>query len=64
MLALKDHGHTVIGIDSLPVPDHLRGVADRSYQEDFASTHGLELLHKFDPIAIIHCAGTSLVGDL
>lgn len=62
VLALKDHGHTVIGVDSLPVPDHLRGVADRSYQEDFASAHGLELLHKFDPMAIIHCAGTSLVG--
>ena len=62
VLALKDHGHTVIGVDSLPVPDHLRGVADRAYQEDFASNHALELLHKFDPIAIIHCAGTSLVG--
>lgn len=62
VLALKDHGHTVIGVDSLPVPDHLRGVADRAYQEDFSGNHGLELLHKFDPVAIIHCAGTSLVG--
>ena len=62
VLNLKDAGHTVIAVDTVAPPDQLKGVPDRFYQEDFASAHGLELLHKFDPISIIHCAGTSLVG--
>jgi len=62
VLRLKDQGHTVIGIDIRPAPNHLMSVCDRFYQEDFANDFALSLLDQFDPKAIIHCAGTSLVG--
>jgi len=62
VLRLTDFGHTVIGVDTVAAPDYLRGVADRFYQEDFSSRYGLELLDKFSPDAVIHCAGSSLVG--
>lgn len=62
VLNLKDAGHTVIGVDTVAPPDHLRGVPDRFYQEDFAKNRGLQLLDEFAPWAIVHCAGSSLVG--
>lgn len=62
VLRLKDAGHSVIAVDTVPAPDYLRGAADRFYQEDFSKRYGLELLDKFSPQAIIHCAGSSLVG--
>ena len=62
MLALKDAGHRVIGIDREPVPQHLEGVADYCIQADFASEPGLAVLAAERPCAVVHCAGTSLVG--
>ena len=62
MLNLKDAGHSVIGVDTVAPPDNLRGIPDRFYQEDFAKNHGLQLLDQFAPWAIVHCAGSSLVG--
>lgn len=62
LLRLKDHGFTVIGVDTVAPPDHLRGLPDRFYQEDFANDHALRLLDQFEPTAIIHCAASSLVG--
>lgn len=62
MLALRDHGHRVIGVDLRALPRHLQSVPDRSYQEDFSSVSGLELLREHKPTAVIHCAGTSLVS--
>lgn len=62
VLHLKDLGFTVIGVDVAPTPDHLRSIADRNYQEDFASQFSLELFDKFAPAAVVHCAGSSLVG--
>ena len=62
MLTLKDAGHVVIGVDTVAPPDHLRAVPDRFYQEDFARNRGLQLLDEFAPWAIVHCAGSSLVG--
>jgi len=62
MLRLKDAGHTVVGVDTVALPPHLGAVCDRFYQEDFAKSWGLELLDEFEPQAIIHCAGSSLVG--
>jgi len=62
MLRLKDAGHTVVGVDTVACPVNLRAVADRFYQEDFAKSRGLQLLDEFSPWAIIHCAGSSLVG--
>jgi UDP-glucose 4-epimerase len=61
-IRLKDQGYTVIGVDVRPSPDHLLNICDRFYQEDFANDFALDLLDKFEPRAIIHCAGTSLVG--
>ena len=62
MLALRDQGISVIGIDMRSMPAHLMSVPDRFYQEDFASKHGLDRILEHRPQAVIHCAGTSLVG--
>jgi len=61
-LLLKDAGERVIGIDRRPLPAHLNGVCDRFIQEDFASKHALSIIVQERPDAIVHCAGTSLVG--
>ena len=62
MLRLKDAGHNVVGVDTVALPAHLGAVSDRFYQEDFSKSWGLQLLDEFEPQAIIHCAGSSLVG--
>lgn len=62
VLKLKEQDITVVGIDVRPTPDHLKNICDRFYQEDFANDFALGLLDTFEPQAIIHCAGTSLVG--
>jgi UDP-glucose 4-epimerase len=61
-LLLKDAGERVIGIDRRPLPSHLNSVCDRFIQEDFASTHALSTVVLERPDAVVHCAGTSLVG--
>jgi UDP-glucose-4-epimerase GalE len=62
MLALRDQGFKVIAVDTRPLPQHLRSVADRFLQEDFANTYALDQIRDQNPQAIVHCAGTSLVG--
>jgi UDP-glucose 4-epimerase len=61
-LLLKDAGHEVYGIDRREPPRHLAGVVDRFLQQDFASDVALSWIIARQPSAIIHCAGTSLVG--
>ena len=61
-LLLKDAGHRVIGIDRHPLPAHLKGVCDKFVQEDFSSKHALSIIVQERPDAVVHCAGTSLVG--
>ena len=61
-LMLKDADHRVIGIDRRSLPSHLNSVCDRFIQEDFASTHALSTIVQERPDAVVHCAGTSLVG--
>ena len=65
-LMLKDAGHTVIGIDRRPCAPHLTAQRHRTFdmycQEDFASDVALDFITYNRPSAIIHCAGTSLVG--
>ena len=61
-LLLKDAGHEVYGIDRREPPRHLAGVVDRFLQQDFASDVALSWIISKQPAAIIHCAGTSLVG--
>ena len=62
MLALQDAGHWIMAVDRRPVPGHLRSVADRRVQADFASQAALDQIESQGIAAVIHCAGTSLVG--
>jgi len=61
-LLLKDAGHEVYGIDRRHPPKHLLGVCDGFLYQDFASDVALSWIIQKQPDAIIHCAGTSLVG--
>jgi UDP-glucose 4-epimerase len=61
-LQLRDAGHNVIGIDRVEPPEHLRRVVDLFFLQDFASDVALSRIVQQQPDAIIHCAGTSLVG--
>jgi UDP-glucose 4-epimerase len=61
-LLLKDAGHEVYGIDRRDPPTHLLGVVDGYLFQDFASDVALSWIIQKQPDAIIHCAGTSLVG--
>jgi UDP-glucose 4-epimerase len=60
-LLLKDAGHTVVGIDRRPLPQHLQDVMD-FVQADFDSDESYRKLILTRPTAVVHCAGTSLVG--
>ena len=61
-LLLKDAGHEVYGIDRREPPKHLQGICDKFLCQDFASDVALSWIISKQPDAIIHCAGTSLVG--
>lgn len=61
-LLLTDLGYTVYGIDRREPPPQLRGVVERFLLQDFASDVALSWIIAKQPSAIIHCAGTSLVG--
>lgn len=63
LLKLVDAGHEVLGIDRR-IPDKHLLEAPGTYWHtgDFAGEIGLECIKMFQPEAIIHCAGTSLVG--
>jgi len=62
MLALQQQGIRMIGIDIQSLPNHLKSAIDICVQEDFSSAYALSLISTYQPKAIIHCAGTSLVG--
>jgi UDP-glucose 4-epimerase len=62
LLKLTDTGHDVLAIDWVPPPGHLMTVPCSWHTGDFASDLGLDAIKLFCPDAIIHCAGTSLVG--
>jgi len=60
-IELHRQGYYVIGIDRRPLPEHLTKYFINFVQDDFNGPKSkLELLSL--PAAIIHCAGTSLVG--
>ena len=61
-LALKDAGHEVMGIDRRHCPRHLTEVFDQFVLADIDSDQAKTKLIQFLPTAIVHCAGTSLVG--
>jgi UDP-glucose 4-epimerase len=60
-LQLHDAGHVVTGIDRRPCPLHLQDVM-QFLQADFDSDTSFNKIINVRPDAIVHCAGTSLVG--
>jgi UDP-glucose 4-epimerase len=62
LLQLTDAGHDVLAIDRVPPPGHLMTVPCSWHHGDFVSPLGLDAIKLFCPDAIVHCAGTSLVG--
>jgi UDP-glucose 4-epimerase len=63
VLNLTDAGHEVFGIDTRVPPDHLIQTANTWWHTgDYATEVALLTSKQFAPDAIIHCAGTSLVG--
>jgi UDP-glucose 4-epimerase len=60
-LQLTDAGHDVVGVDRRPLPDHLNNVMN-FVQADFDSDVARQLIIDTKSTAIIHCAGTNLVG--
>ena len=61
-LKLKDQGYQVLGIDQQPLPVHLVGKFDYFEQADVDSSEFDRIAIEGRPDAIVHCAGTSLVG--
>jgi UDP-glucose 4-epimerase len=62
VLKLLDAGHSVLAIDRDMPPTHLINCGAKWHTGDFANEVGLDCIKSFQPEAIIHCAGTSLVG--
>jgi UDP-glucose 4-epimerase len=62
VLKLLDAGHSVYAIDRVMPPTHLLESGAKWHTGDFANEVGLDAIRLFAPNAIIHCAGTSLVG--
>ena len=62
LLKLLDAGHDVLAIDRVMPPGNLIPVPCQWHTGDFAGELGLDAIKRFCPDAIIHCAGTSLVG--
>ena len=63
MLNLVDQGHEVLAIDSRVAAEHLIKTPGVWWHTgDYAAEVALASIHQFAPDAIIHCAGTSLVG--
>lgn len=62
VLNLLDQGHSVYGIDASLPPPHLIDCGCKWLTADFSGEVALDSIKSFNPEAIIHCAGTSLVG--
>jgi UDP-glucose 4-epimerase len=62
LLKLVDAGYDVLAIDRQMPPGHLIPVPCQWHTGDFSAELGLDAIKRFCPDAIIHCAGTSLVG--
>lgn len=60
-IELKKKGYTVIGVDRRP-SEHLKNYFEEFVYGDFTDYETFLLIKRYKPFAIIHCAGTSLVG--
>jgi UDP-glucose 4-epimerase len=63
-LQLQDQGHEVFGLDWARLPEHLYSLNlfEGFLQFDIDSVESYHWIKTVNPDAIIHCAGTSLVG--
>ena len=62
LLKLVDAGHDVLAIDRVMPPGHLIPIPCQWHTGDYSGEIGLDSIKRFCPDAIVHCAGTSLVG--
>lgn len=62
ILKLLDLGHAVLAIDNRMPPPYLQNIGVTWVTGDFAGEVSLDAIRATNPAAIIHCAGTSLVG--
>lgn len=62
VLQLLDQGHSVLAIDRSMEHNPLQDCGAKWLTGDFAGEVALNAIKTFQPEAIIHCAGTSLVG--
>ena len=62
VLKLLDQGHSVFAVDRACAPEHLEHSGAKWLIGDFAGEPALQTMEQFRPDAVIHCAGTSLVG--
>ena len=62
VLQLLDAGHSVLAIDRSLERNPLQECGAKWLVGDFAGEVALDAMRTFQPEAIIHCAGTSLVG--
>jgi UDP-glucose 4-epimerase len=62
VLNLLDAGHSVLAIDRSLEPNHLMECGAKWLVADFSGEVALAAIKTFQPDAIVHCAGTSLVG--
>ena len=62
VLKLLDSQHKVLGIDRVVPSQTLLDSGAIWYTGDFSTESGLDCIRTFGPDAIVHCAGTSLVG--
>ena len=60
-IELKNQGYRVVGVDRR-ISQHLNPYYDEFIQDDFIGEKSLKSVAQNMPDAIIHCAGTSLVG--
>jgi UDP-glucose 4-epimerase len=58
---LKEKGYSVVGVDKRELPSHLYQYIDHFLKVDFTHEFSLRRIDR-KPLAVIHCAGTSLVG--
>ena len=61
-IVFHNAGYRVIGIDSKEPAVALRKCFSKFLVSDFSSEEALYIIEKSEPHAIVHCAGTSLVG--
>ena len=62
MISLKRLGYMVLGVDRELLPRHLMLVPNQFHRGDFSDESIMDVIEASRPVAIIHCAGTSLVG--